>query len=505
MKRGGSFSTASRVGFALALWALPVHGVGALAGPEKEIKLGPAEHLLGLKLERSEEGLVAIIEADGAMEHRVYVQDEPLRLVLDILNVTNPLQIKEPQESNPLLERVSSQELPMSAYVRGEYEKTFGRITFDLKAAVEYRILTEERQLTVDLVRKTFDEDEPSAVSDTAETSDDSNTDNLATNDQIIDGPTGNDLGTDLTTVIDEVAEADDAAEEDEVADVADVAEDEAVVNLNIEPPDIDPALFFNQGGPPSDGYRLGPEDVIEVRVFELDQLNRTLRVSGDGNMELPLIGSFQVNGLTPDDVASRVADRLRNRFVQNPQVSVFVKEFHSQNVSLLGAIKNPATYPLVGRRNILQILADAGGLSGDAGKVLFVFRQADDGRGARLSVPLHDLLILGAPQWNIWLRAGDIVSVPPEAALSVSVLGAVRSPGVYKLPMGDGASILNAIARAGGLDDRASKGGIHIKRRDPSGEETILKVDLGDVLSGKDPDVVLQEGDVVVVKESFF
>ncbi len=487
MEKGGRFSAASCVGIALALWALPFHGVGAVPGPEKEIEWKPAEHLLGLELQRSEEGLVAIIEADGAMEHRVYVQDEPLRLVLDILNVKNPLKIEEPQEPDPILERVSSQELPMSAYVRGEYEKTFGRITFDLKTAVEYRIRAEEWQLTVDLVRKTFDTGEPPTVSEAVETSDDSNTDDLVTNDQITDGQIGDDLATDDTSVIDEAAE------------------DKAAVNLNIEPPDIDPELFFNHGGPSSGGYRLGPEDVVEVRVFELDQLNRTVRVAGDGSMELPLIGSIPVNGLTPDDVADQVADRLRDRFVQNPQVSVFVKEFHSQKVSLLGAIRNPATYPLVGRRNLLQILADAGGLSGAAGNVLFVFRQADDGRSARLSVPLHDLLIFGDPQWNIWLRAGDIISVPPEAAVSVSILGAVRSPGVYKLPMGDGASILNAIARAGGLDDRASKGGVQIKRRDPTGGESILKVDLGDILSGKDPDVILQEGDVVVVKESFF
>ena len=96
-------------------------------------------------------------------------------------------------------------------------------------------------------------------------------------------------------------------------------------------------------------------------------------------------------------------------------------------------------------------------------------------------------------------------MSVPPEAAVSVSVLGAVSSPGVYKLPVGDGASVLNAVARAGGLSDRASKGGVQIKRRNASGEEKVVKVDLGDILSGKDPDFVLQEGDVIVVKESFF
>ena len=193
MKKGGSFSTASRVGITLALWAVPIHVVGALPGSEKEIKWRPAEHLLELTLQSSEEGLLAIFEADGAMEHRVYVQDEPLRLVLDILNVRNLLEAEELLDPNPLLERVSSQELPMSAYVRGEYEKTFGRFTFDLKAAVEYRIHAEERQLTVDLVRKTFGEGEPAAGSATVATPGDSNSeepvaDDLVTGGQITDG-----------------------------------------------------------------------------------------------------------------------------------------------------------------------------------------------------------------------------------------------------------------------------------------------------------------------------
>jgi polysaccharide export outer membrane protein len=462
MKKGGSLTAAGCLGIALSLSALPLQG--EKPAPENEIQWKAAELLLGMELQRNDEGLQAIIQADGAMEHRVYVQEEPLRLVLDILNVKNPLKGEEPEEPDPILARVSSQELPMNAYVQGEYDKTFGRIIFDLKAPVEYRIRAEERQLTVDLIGKSITEGDPPG----------------------------------------EPAPSDEHDLEDQNTEAESIG-DETTSSWNIEPADIDPELFFGQGGTSSDEYQLGPEDVLEIRVFELDQLNRTVRVSGDGSMELPLIGSIPVRGRTPDEVANQVADRLRNRYVQNPQVSVFVKEFHSQKVSLLGAVKSPATYPLVGRRNLLQILADAGGLSSAAGNVLFVFRQAEDGRSARLSVPLHDLLIQGDPRWNIWLRAGDIVSVPPEAAISVSILGAVRSPGVYKLPVGDGASILNAVARAGGLNDRASKSGIQIKRRDASGEETILKVDLGDILSGKDPDVVLQEGDVVVVKESFF
>ena len=110
-----------------------------------------------------------------------------------------------------------------------------------------------------------------------------------------------------------------------------------------------------------------------------------------------------------------------------------------------------------------------------------------------------------GDPKWNIWLLSGDIVSIPPEEAISVSILGAVRSPGIYKLPVGEGASLLRAIALAGGLNDRASKGGIQIKRGGEMGEASIMKVDLGKILSGEKPDVLLTEGDVVIVKESFF
>jgi polysaccharide export outer membrane protein len=434
-----------------------------------------AERLESMELRPIEGGVQAIIQADGAMEHRVYVQDEPMRLVLDILNVRNPLEAQQPTAFDPVLVQVASQELPMNAYVQGAYDRTFARIIFTLKAPVDYRIQAGEQQLVVDLAGKSA---------------------------ELADGP--NDA---VDGEIVEEADPAELSEPSEPGEPGEPGEDDglAYIASHIEPADIGPQLFFDQTGPSTDEYRLGPEDVIEIRVFELDQLNRTVRVSGDGTMDLPLIGSVPVRGLTPEGVAFQVAERLRNRFVQDPQVSVFIKEFHSQKVSLLGAVSSPATYPLVGRRNLLQVLADAGGLSPNAGNVLFVFRQSDDGRGARLSVPLSELLIQGNPRWNIWLRPGDIVSVPPEAAVSVSVLGAVSSPGVYKLPVGDGASVLNAVARAGGLNDRASKSGIQIKRRDASGEEKVLKVDLGDILSGKESDFVLQEGDVVVVKESFF
>ena len=168
---------------------------------------------------------------------------------------------------------------------------------------------------------------------------------------------------------------------------------------------------------------------------------------------------------------------KLRQGFLDDPQVTVLIKEYNSQKVSFLGAVAHPDAYPLVGQRNLLQLIAEAGGLSSGAGSVLYVFRQLPDGRSARLAIPLNELLVQGDPRWNIRIQPGDVVSVPPEDAIAVSVVGAVLKPGVYKLPAGREATLLRAIALAGGLKDRASKDDVQIQRLTASGEETILKV----------------------------
>ena len=137
-------------------------------------------------------------------------------------------------------------------------------------------------------------------------------------------------------------------------------------------------------------------------------------------------------------------------------------------------------------------------------GGVLYVFRQSEDGRRARLVVPLGELHVKGDPRWDIWLRPGDVVSVPPKEFIEVSVLDAVERPGIYELPKAQ-ASLLKALARAQWLNRRGSKKGIEIQRSSHSGKDIILEVNLEDILSGKTPDVVLHEGDIVIVNERFF
>jgi polysaccharide export outer membrane protein len=442
--------------------------------------LGPADgqaratKLLALKLLPQESGFLAVLQADGPMEHRIVEEQNPQsRLVLDVLGVSNPLRHYYP-ESHPFLERILMYEYPPATNPLGN--GPLARIVFELKGDVGYSVEPKANEIHV-----MFSQNAAPAA------------------------PVGGPAPTEAPD--ENIAVKSDNGGDDVVPEAppeAEVYDPLVPPRVAIEPADVPFELFFH-ASTAADDYRLGPEDVVEVRVFELDQLNRTVRVSGDGKIELPLVGSIEVSGLTTNGVAKVIADRLRDRYVQNPQVSIFVTEFNSQKVSLLGAVATPATYPLSGQRRLLQLLAEAGSLGPNAGSTLYVFRQTADGRSARLTVPLNELLLQGDPRWNILVRSGDVISVPPEQAIAVTILGAVNSPGVHKLPVGDAATLLKAVALAGGLNERASKSGIQIKRTESDGSEVLIKVNLGDILSGKKPDVVLREGDVVVVRESFF
>lgn len=451
----------------------------SLVLPSLSAEPARATRLEKLTLLPTDTGLLAILEADGPIEHRLVQEQNPdeIRVVIDLLGVSNPLRHYYPAENHPFLARVLMYEYPAATNPNGN--GPLARIVFELKRRVDFRLETTGNELRI-----VFTDLEAIAASD---------------GDEVVPSLDGGETRGDVDLVDSDVNDVDVDVEPDEFLDA------NLPPNLHIVPEDVSPSLFFESDSPDREDYRLGPEDVIEVRVFELDQLNRTIRVSGDGSIELPLVGRLGARGLTAKEVAAAVADRLRDRYVQNPQVSIFITEFNSQRVSLLGAVQTPSSYPLVGQRRLLQVLAEAGSLTADAGSTLYIFRQSPDGRSARLTVPLNELLMQGDPRWNVALRAGDVVSVPPEAAIAISVLGAVVDPGVHKVPVGNDATLLKAIALAGGLNDRASKKGLQIKRRGLDGKESIIKVNFGDILSGKTPDLILQEGDVVVVHESFF
>ncbi|WP_395686643.1 polysaccharide biosynthesis/export family protein [Caenimonas koreensis] len=108
--------------------------------------------------------------------------------------------------------------------------------------------------------------------------------------------------------------------------------------------------------------YRLSPSDLIEVEVFEMENLKRTVRVNAAGNVSLPLIGSIGIGGLTVPEAESKIAQKYAEKYLQDPQVSLFVKEFTTERITIEGAVSRPGVVPLSGPMTLLRILAISGG-----------------------------------------------------------------------------------------------------------------------------------------------
>mgnify|MGYP001295791431 CR=1 FL=1 len=125
--------------------------------------------------------------------------------------------------------------------------------------------------------------------------------------------------------------------------------------------------------------YRVGAQDLLEISVFQVDDLDRTVRVNSNGQISLPLIGVVQAGGSTVQELEAMIADKLTQGYLQSPQVSVFVKEFTSQRVTLEGAVQKPGIYPITGRTSLLQAIAMGGGVSDLANlQGVVVFRTVD-------------------------------------------------------------------------------------------------------------------------------
>lgn len=125
--------------------------------------------------------------------------------------------------------------------------------------------------------------------------------------------------------------------------------------------------------------YRISPNDLIEVEIFEMDNLKRTVRVNAAGAVSLPLIGQIVIGGLTPQEVEQLIASRYSEKYLQNPQVSIFIKEFTTDRITIEGAVSRPGIFPLTGRLTLLRALAMAGGFGpiAETSKVM-VYRVND-------------------------------------------------------------------------------------------------------------------------------
>jgi polysaccharide export outer membrane protein len=245
--------------------------------------------------------------------------------------------------------------------------------------------------------------------------------------------------------------------------------------------------------------YKIGPNDLLEIRVFELPDLNLTVRVSEDGSITFSLLGRIEVAGYTAYGLEQKLATVLTEKYVPGgAHVSVFIREY--QKISVIGAVGQPGLYELVGPTTLLQAIAQAGGLTALATAEVYVYRQEADGKQTIISIDLEDLNS-GSRDLNIDLKPKDVISIPIDQTLNVFVYGEVRNPGAIPYLRSKKITLLQAIAQAGGTTEWAKESKVVVKRKDrATGKEMKINVNLKKMIEGKVADIVLEEGDVVIV-----
>lgn len=260
--------------------------------------------------------------------------------------------------------------------------------------------------------------------------------------------------------------------------------------------------IFSVDQGDKSYSYSIGPKDLLTISVFEVPELNMTLRVSEDGSITVPLLGNVNVAGLTRFQLEKKLIKLLEKSYLKSAQVTVFIKEYQSKLVSVIGAVKNPGNYELVGKQTLLQMISIAGGLTEGASDRIVIIRQYKNGKSASLVINLDELMLKGNPKLNIPLQASDIINVSVERYLDIYVFGQVKKPGHIKMKKDGNVTLLRVIAQAGGFSERARKSSVLIKRK-VNGKEMKIKINVKKILRGKRKDFILKNNDIVHVPES--
>jgi polysaccharide export outer membrane protein len=256
----------------------------------------------------------------------------------------------------------------------------------------------------------------------------------------------------------------------------------------------------------------LGPGDLIEVSVFDVQELSSfKLRISNAGNITLPLIGTLPAAGLSAVELQRAIRARLQEKYMHDPQVSLFVHEHKSQRISVVGAVRTGGVFTLTSRLRLADALAMAGGLADDAGSTLYVIRRApaetvtastSTTNGAtEQAMTTIDLqsLVAGRQEFNLPLQAGDVIEVPRAGTFYVG--GEVNRPGSF--PLRSRTTLDQAPVVAGGVKDAADWDDLRVYRKRPDGTRGVLLFSLNDFEKGK-PAPELQANDVVVVGKSY-
>lgn len=250
--------------------------------------------------------------------------------------------------------------------------------------------------------------------------------------------------------------------------------------------------------------YRLGAGDEVRVMVFGVEDLSGDYRIDGNGRLSLPLIGQLDISGYTLAEAEEVLERRYGERYLRDPQITVSVTEFRSQQFTAVGAVGQPRVYNVERKITLIEALAIAGGLAQQAGGYVYLTDKVRDPESGELgmrsvAIAVEDLTS-GRTDVNLVLGEDALINVP-EAG-SIFVEGAVERPGVFQAP-GE-ITVLKAIAMAGGLKFQANPDSLQVLRRNPTSgvwEQSIVSLD--QIRASPANDIPLNDGDIVVVDNS--
>jgi polysaccharide export outer membrane protein len=267
--------------------------------------------------------------------------------------------------------------------------------------------------------------------------------------------------------------------------------------------------------------YRIGPNDVIEVRVDKAPELSGMFRVNSAGSILMQHLGRVTVMGKSPDEVAQMLAGLLKGEYLKDPFVVVEVKQYNSRAFFVQGSVRNPGMYYIEGPPSLLKLIIIAGGLADNHGSTAFIIREirpeeaaveeeaqpvastgGDDAVKAKYELIKRNIngLFKGAFDQDLIIEPGDVVNIPSTEVFFVA--GEVHAPGSF--PLREGTSLRQAISLAQGTTGNAALGRGLIFREDPvTGKRQEIAVDISDVMKGKKEDVPIMPNDTIIVPNS--
>ena len=251
---------------------------------------------------------------------------------------------------------------------------------------------------------------------------------------------------------------------------------------------------------PSYEDYVIGGGDLIQVSIFEAPDLNTESRVSARGGVTLPLLSTVEVAGMSVREAEQLVEGLYREKYLQDPHVTIFVKEQFGSKITLMGSLNKPGTYDFYARMNLMDVLALAEGLSDTAGRIVQIRRKAESDQPSQaLIIDLDQMVKEGREELNVAIKGGDVVYVP-EAG-SVYVDGAVRKAGSY--PIRQEMSVQEAIVAAGGLQSFADPKNVKLVRYVGKGKREVAKLSIDDMRRGEAAELKIQDRDVIFVESS--